>query len=739
MDNSEHPAVALHTPPPFQAEAALRELARPYPDAAAFLLASALPPHGESGFAVPVWSVAAHSHAVGAEAAWAAWFSAWVEGLAPAVPAPMRAVLVVPLDGSPPTGLSGGEHAVVLVSPHAGAFGSALEPAAYPAWAALQGMVRAQAAEAAAEAHRQQASTAARDLAHLYALVRMLTAAPSAQAVMAWLGENLFGPHITTCALLHYGPQHSDRPVPEPVAFIEIRGRWSRRNSAGAGVGTRLYLKGYRSMIAEVEKARVLLFDDVQHAPGGLFSDPLTQGYLRLDDVRSLALVALGTGERRTGLLLVGSDRVGAFSPREVHVYSALGDILYMNATARMMRQQQANAGQARTDLLDAMTDGVVIVNEHGSVVTVNDVFRTWFAIDEDVPGETLFALLRRMALPEAVRDDLEARWRAITSEDSESHRGTCAIADAHGRTIDLEWRSVPMYAPGTQPRHDAHRSDHYRIPQVVGRLYTFYDVSAEQAAQRLRAAFLSRVSHELRTPLMSISGFAEFILDMDGDRLPDRARGYIEIIIDSAKQLATIFTDMIEMTRADAGEMKLDRGLRHLPDAIIDAAAALEMRYLARRQRLRLDLDDEMPRVEMDGNRMIQVFTNLIGNAIKYSPEAGTITVRARVATTAAALGSDAPPDVRLPAAWITVEDEGGGLSEEEAEKVFMPFFRTERAHQQKIDGVGLGLAVTRSIVEAHGGRIWVVPVPRAPGGCFSLTLPISPALLDGDAGDDA
>ncbi len=120
------------------------------------------------------------------------------------------------------------------------------------------------------------------------------------------------------------------------------------------------------------------------------------------------------------------------------------------------------------------------------------------------------------------------------------------------------------------------------------------------------------------------------------------------------------------------------------------------------------------------------QVITNLLANAIKYSPERSRIRVRARQATSAADLPESAPADITLPSVIVTVDDQGAGLTWEETRQVFMPFFRTQWARAGQAEGTGLGLTIARSIIELHRGRIWAEPATRErPGGHFLFVLP--------------
>ena len=293
---------------------------------------------------------------------------------------------------------------------------------------------------------------------------------------------------------------------------------------------------------------------------------------------------------------------------------------------------------QNRAALLDAVTDGVVMVMPYGQgghVLTVNKRFTRMFEVPElHAEGDTLIHLLGQMQVPEGVRAELRTSWLSTPVRDPAVRRGEFRMVNSDGQSLDMEWYSAPVY----QDRNCA--GAHLHLPRP----------DAGTSAQRLRAAFLSRISHELRTPLTSIRGFAEFILEATGDQLPDLAREYTEIILNSAKHLNTVFTDMIEITRADAGELKLTKMEAHLPDIIIEVVARMELQYKERKQQVIMDLDDDLPPVNVDVDRIAQVVTNLMTNAIKYSPEGGKIRIETALLDDKAALPPSAPPDMVLP-----------------------------------------------------------------------------------------
>jgi signal transduction histidine kinase len=258
--------------------------------------------------------------------------------------------------------------------------------------------------------------------------------------------------------------------------------------------------------------------------------------------------------------------------------------------------------------------------------------------------------------------------------------------------------------------------------------MYIFHDASATRTAANLRATFVSRVSHELRTPLTSIRGFAQFILEEMGDELPDLAREYTEIILSSARHLNNLFTEVIEITRADTGEMNLHRTNTHLPDVIIDVAALLELQYKQRGQAIIMELDDDLPPVSIDVNRITQVLTGLLSNAIKYAPADTRIRIQTELISSDTTLPTSAPHDVITPSILVTVIDEGAGLSQEDAEQVFTAFYRTKEARLSLAEGTGLGLTIARSIIELHRGKLWAEPRKRGRRGArFLFTLPIA------------
>jgi signal transduction histidine kinase len=229
----------------------------------------------------------------------------------------------------------------------------------------------------------------------------------------------------------------------------------------------------------------------------------------------------------------------------------------------------------------------------------------------------------------------------------------------------------------------------------------------AIQEANRLKTEFVSMVSHELRTPLTSIQGYAELLLE--DERIAGEQRESLTIVKNSSDRLLGLINDLLDLSRMEAGRLDLHRTSLDLARLIPEVAGTLRPLIEAKRQRLRLDLSEALPAVWADADRVTQILTNLISNAHKYTLAEGSITVAAR--------RDDG--FVR-----VDVSDTGIGLSPEDQAQLFTRFFRAHDRSSQAAGGTGLGLVITRLLVELHGGRITVSSAPGQ-GSTFSFSLP--------------
>ena len=229
----------------------------------------------------------------------------------------------------------------------------------------------------------------------------------------------------------------------------------------------------------------------------------------------------------------------------------------------------------------------------------------------------------------------------------------------------------------------------------------------AIQEANRLKTEFVSMASHELRTPLTSIQGYAELLLE--DEQIAEAHRESLTIVKKNSERLLGLINDLLDLSRVEAGRLDLHRTNLDLARLIPEVAGSLRPLIEMKRQRLRLDLGDALPAVWADADRVTQILTNLISNAHKYTLAEGSITVGAR--------RDDG--FVR-----VDVSDTGIGLSPEDQAQLFTKFFRANNRSLQAGSGTGLGLVISRLLVELHGGRITVSSAPGQ-GSTFSFSLP--------------
>ncbi len=226
--------------------------------------------------------------------------------------------------------------------------------------------------------------------------------------------------------------------------------------------------------------------------------------------------------------------------------------------------------------------------------------------------------------------------------------------------------------------------------------------------SDELKTALLGAVSHELRTPLASIMASAGSLRQKDVSWSETEREEFHESIEQEVKRLDRLVGELLDLSRIDAGRLVLQRQY-HAIDALVDDVLG-RLRGVTGAHEIRVDVPDDLPPVSVDYLRIDQVLSNLIENAARYAPPGTLIDIAAR--TDAAGLR-------------IEITDEGPGIAADDREKVFAPFHRLQRGDRAATKGAGLGLAIARRLVEAHGGRIWVEAGPGH-GARFVITLPL-------------
>lgn len=413
------------------------------------------------------------------------------------------------------------------------------------------------------------------------------------------------------------------------------------------------------------EAARVELFASVPAGHPAVVNDYQSQPFRNaaVGPVGTLLAASVRAGSELLGILAVYfRDADHEVSPAEREV----AELLARHAgTAYANARSYARMAEARTRVqavLDALADGVAVLDATGRVTSWNAAAAALTAVGADeIVGSPL---------PWDVGDPHEP--------------ALARVGDGHW----VELAATPLATGG-------------------GQVVALRDVSRHKALEQAKSVFLASTGHELKTPLTVVSGYAR-LLEQRWDTLaPEDRRAGIEAISRKAAALAQTVEQIMLFSVAEAGRHDLAVRPMALGRIIADAVAGVE--ETASGHRIVVDVPPQLPDVAGDPHRLTTVVAQLVENAVKYSPDGGTVTVSARPTEGQEVI--------------VTVADEGIGFVPAEAEALFDRF---TRGRTGGASGVGLGLSIVRSLVEAHGGRVWADGTPGE-GARFSFTVPVA------------
>jgi signal transduction histidine kinase len=408
-----------------------------------------------------------------------------------------------------------------------------------------------------------------------------------------------------------------------------------------------------------------------------------------------LRKIALATRKVAGGELEVEVAEGGAGEVRELTgAFNAMSRSLLRNQRAledqNVDLERLANVLRA---VLDSTVDGILLSDADGNVQLANrpviNLTRDLGMTFEGTVVDRLLSVEHRIARPEQYRAAME-RLRDNPSEPT---------FDEFEDTV-----SGRVFQGFTAPVLDDRGA-------FLGRIWTLREVTQQRELDRLKEDFVATVSHELRTPLTSMMGFLEMIREGEAGELNDEQRRFLAIVYRSSERLQRLVGDLLFVARLDANGLQLQFGEVRLAEIVRDTVESTSALARSREIDLRPDLRD-VPPLSGDRERLSQLVGNLVGNAIKFTPAGGRVTVRTFVAGQSAV---------------VEVEDTGIGIPPAEQGQLFQRFFRSSTATEQAIPGTGLGLVISRAIAEAHGGSIGVRS-RTGEGACFRVELPLEP-----------
>jgi PAS domain S-box-containing protein len=251
---------------------------------------------------------------------------------------------------------------------------------------------------------------------------------------------------------------------------------------------------------------------------------------------------------------------------------------------------------------------------------------------------------------------------------------------------------------------------------QTVGMVMVLNDITRQREIEKLKSDFVANVSHELRTPLVVIQQSLSILTNEITDKLNEDQKRFLSNSQNNLERLRNLISDLLDMASIEAGKFKLKLGLFDINEVASGTVTFLDKWAKGKGIILEAQLLPSKTEMQIDKDRVIQAITNLVGNAIKFTPNGGKITL---------ALSERAADDYfKYPAIQVSVEDSGCGIEAKDLERIFNKFERVSSGQLAEVPGTGLGLTITKEIVEAHKGKIWVES-EAGKGSTFTFLLP--------------
>ncbi|GIK57317.1 MAG: PAS domain-containing protein [Chloroflexi bacterium] len=364
------------------------------------------------------------------------------------------------------------------------------------------------------------------------------------------------------------------------------------------------------------------------------------------------------------------------------------GDMIRAFSDMVASLREQIHALQAENQqygaILDSMTDGVLITGENGTVRLLNPAAtRLLEPMTEQAIGRSFAEVVRHHQLIELWQKAQQTRQEQV--EMVEVSRG-----------VFLQTAVIPFEEEGAR-----------RF------LVILHDLTQIQRLQTVRRDFISNISHELRTPLASLKAVVETLQDGALDD-PPAAQHFLQRAENEVDVLTQMVEELLELSRIESGLVPFRFQVTAVSNLLLGPMERLRPQAQRKEIEMALDVPANLPPVLADEERMQRVVTNLLHNAVKFTPEGGRVTVQAR-------LSAENANELT-----ISVTDTGVGITEEDLPRIFERFYKSDRARTRNGGGTGLGLAISRHIVQAHHGRIGVTS-REGKGSTFYFTLPIS------------
>lgn len=416
----------------------------------------------------------------------------------------------------------------------------------------------------------------------------------------------------------------------------------------------------------------------------------------RAEGYRAVLAVPLNTQYAPPTALLVFHPAQHVFTPNEIQLLTSFANHAAMAIENAMLYERSDMRLREQTHRLEALIqslhDGLILSDLKGMAIYANK--RVGELADLPVRGLT--------GLPV---DQILTRIIARTSEKSGTQKDAHRILNKQGeRKVEISQTQLDRTIYLRLEVFNV--NDEEGAP--IGRGILFHDISADRELDRMRSSLVSTVSHELRTPLAAIKGYATTMLAEDVEWDHASQHEFLTIISDESDRLTNLVNNLLDLSRIEAGSLRLAREDCDIQETINRAA---KQARLAPGNKLEIQIEPKLPQLFADPPRLETILRNLIENAVKYGGEKANIHVK---------VGRKGRDFV------FHVIDDGPGIPVKEGQRIFESFYRVDDSLARLTSGAGLGLAICQGLVRAHGGRIWAEA--QEAGACIAFTIPAKP-----------
>lgn len=439
--------------------------------------------------------------------------------------------------------------------------------------------------------------------------------------------------------------------------------------------------------------------------------------YFQLRTARSVLFIPLVFSTNVIGWMLLESKQRRRFLPEEIELAQTFANqsaVAVQNARlleeTRILTEELKNSpGNMNKDrerqdetlqsneILEAVADGVLVTDSENKITLFNKAASKIAGLNPNQLKELDFEQLK-VIFGNSVSNWLETiqNWTEQADKIQKNENFIDQITLENNRVISINLAPV------------------FHGKEFLGTVSVFRDVTLESQVDQFKSDFVANVSHELRTPLTAIKGYADIMLMGAAGKISDQQRKFLEIIHTHTERLNILVGDLLDVSSIETGRLKLE--LKPLDLIGMSERVLTNIRIRSEEDKkpmiLHLDAPEELPSIEGDPNRVFQILDNLVSNSYSYTAEKGTILIKLREKTHMI---------------QVDVQDTGIGIPDRIKDRIFERFYRGDDPKILSTSGTGLGLAVSKTLIEMHGGKIWFESsgIPGE-GSIFSFTLPI-------------